>query len=374
MIPARAGQQERAEQAQVRRKLERIRKVLGNAEANAAEVAAALEQVDQDMAAAQVALAEAEAPVPGARPAQAGRPRGRPGPVQGRSPAAVIDRRAYATYVKAAPRHADPGGRRRQRRQLLDRSKLLDNVAKAANSELQALVDAKVAADAGRGGPSPRGAGRERRRGSAPAGRAAGDPGHRAAPGGPRARDRLAAGAPGRPAGPLGQARPRDRGRGGRAPAGPRAGPPARLARLARERAAASRPTVISGDDDGGDDRQPNTTSSTTSPRTASGSTGSSQDLRRPLDQRLAAVRVGAGAATARGRAIDVITWSNRPWVADRQLGGRRRLGARRRVRDLHRPHMDPEPGLALPPPPSPATATRPRATTTTCTYRCCSR
>jgi hypothetical protein len=33
---------------------------------------------------------------------------------------------------------------------LLDRSKLLDNVAKAANSELQTLVDAKVAADAAR--------------------------------------------------------------------------------------------------------------------------------------------------------------------------------------------------------------------------------
>ena len=64
---------------------------------------------------------------------------------------AVIDRRAYATYVNSGASamltlvvDADSVG------DLLDRSKLLDNVAKAANSELQALVDAKVAADAAR--------------------------------------------------------------------------------------------------------------------------------------------------------------------------------------------------------------------------------
>jgi hypothetical protein len=56
-VPAHAGQQDRAELSQVQRKLDRIRKVLENAEADATEVAAALEQADRDVAAAQVALA-----------------------------------------------------------------------------------------------------------------------------------------------------------------------------------------------------------------------------------------------------------------------------------------------------------------------------
>jgi peptidoglycan hydrolase CwlO-like protein len=56
---------------------------------------------------------------------------------------AVIDRRARATYVNNTPSmvltllaDADPMAG------LLDRSKLLDNVAKAANAELTALVAA----------------------------------------------------------------------------------------------------------------------------------------------------------------------------------------------------------------------------------------
>jgi hypothetical protein len=63
----------------------------------------------------------------------------------------VIDRRAYATYVNSGASamltlvvDANNVG------DLLDRSKLLENVAKAANTELQALVDAKIAADAAR--------------------------------------------------------------------------------------------------------------------------------------------------------------------------------------------------------------------------------
>jgi hypothetical protein len=63
----------------------------------------------------------------------------------------VIDRRARATYINNAPSamltllvDADGIG------DLLDRSKLLDNVAKAANNELAALIDAKIQAEAAR--------------------------------------------------------------------------------------------------------------------------------------------------------------------------------------------------------------------------------
>ena len=58
--PAGAGQQDRAELSQVQRKLDRIRKVLENAKADAADLAAALEQADRDVAAAQAALADAQ--------------------------------------------------------------------------------------------------------------------------------------------------------------------------------------------------------------------------------------------------------------------------------------------------------------------------
>jgi peptidoglycan hydrolase CwlO-like protein len=150
--PASAGPQDRAELSQVQRKLDRVRKVLENARSNAADVAAALEQADQDVAAAQAALAEAQ------RRFQAAQAKRRQAVLEARraklevqAQQAVIDRRAYATYVNSGASamltlvvDADNVG------DLLDRSKLLDNVAQAANTELQALVDAKVAADAAR--------------------------------------------------------------------------------------------------------------------------------------------------------------------------------------------------------------------------------
>jgi peptidoglycan hydrolase CwlO-like protein len=152
VVPARAGPEERAELSQVQRRLDRVRRVLENARADAAQVAEALEQADRDVAAAQVALAEAERRV---RAAQARREQAAIEAARAKlevdAQQAVIDRRAYATYVSSGASamltlvvDADNVG------DLLDRSKLLDNVAKAANSELQALVDAKVAADAAR--------------------------------------------------------------------------------------------------------------------------------------------------------------------------------------------------------------------------------
>ena len=144
--------QDRAELSQVQRNLERVRKVLEDAKADASEIAAALEQADRDVAAAQVALAEAERRF---RAAQARRKQAALEAARAKleveAQQAVIDRRAYATYVNSGASamltlvvDAESVG------DLLDRSKMLDNVAKAANNELQALVDAKVAADAAR--------------------------------------------------------------------------------------------------------------------------------------------------------------------------------------------------------------------------------
>src|SRR5215211_879601 len=140
VAPAQAGHQDRAELSQLQRRLERVRKVLKNAKSNVADVAAALEQADADVTVAQAALAEAERRLEAAR-----------AKLEVEAQQAVIDRRAYATYVNSGAStmltlvvDAESVG------DLLDRSKLLDNVAKAANSELTALVDAKVAADAAR--------------------------------------------------------------------------------------------------------------------------------------------------------------------------------------------------------------------------------
>ncbi|HEV3463281.1 MAG TPA: hypothetical protein VG846_04790, partial [Actinomycetota bacterium] len=147
VAPASAGQQDRAELSQVQRKLARLRKVLENAKADAADLAAALEQADRDVAAAQVALAESQRRF---RAAQARRRQAvleaARAKLEVEAQQAVIDRRAYATYVNSGASamltlvvDAESVG------DLLDRSKLLDNVAKAANTELQQLVDAKVA-------------------------------------------------------------------------------------------------------------------------------------------------------------------------------------------------------------------------------------
>ncbi|HEY4789807.1 MAG TPA: hypothetical protein VIJ05_00515, partial [Actinomycetes bacterium] len=150
--PAQASQQDRAELSQVQRKLDRIRRVLKNAKSDAAEIAAALEQADRDVAVAQAALALAERRY---REAQAEREQAVLEATRAKlevdAQQAVIDRRAYATYVSSGASamltlvvDADSVG------DLLDRSKLLDNVAKDANHQLQALTDAKVAADAAR--------------------------------------------------------------------------------------------------------------------------------------------------------------------------------------------------------------------------------
>ncbi len=152
VVPASASHQDRAELSQVQRKLARIRKVLENAKADAADLAAALEQADRDVASAQAALAEAQ------RRFRAAQVRRREAVLEAararlevEAQQAVIDRRAYATYVNSGASamltlmvDAESVG------DLLDRSKLLDNVAKAANTELQKLVDAKIAADAAR--------------------------------------------------------------------------------------------------------------------------------------------------------------------------------------------------------------------------------
>jgi septal ring factor EnvC (AmiA/AmiB activator) len=152
VVPAAAGPGDRAELSEVQRKLGRLQRVLADAESDAAEVAAALEQADRDVAEARVALAEAMRRF---KEAQARRRQAQLEAARAKlevdAQQAVIDRRAYATYVNSGASamltlvvDAENVG------DLLDRSKLLDNVAKAANSELQALVDAKRVADAAR--------------------------------------------------------------------------------------------------------------------------------------------------------------------------------------------------------------------------------
>ena len=318
VVPAHAGQQDRAELSQVQCKLDRIRKVLENAKADAADLAAALEQADRDVAAAQVALAEAERRF---RAAQARRRQAALEAARAKlevdAQQAVIDRRAYATYVNSgasamltlvvdAESVAD----------LLDRSKLLDNVAKAANTELQALVDAKVAADAARrraaAAEQEAGAEEARMRERAAeleairAARAAAQEALEAKIGSLQARQGSLRARSSRlirriKAEEAARRRAAERAR------------KARLARLARQRAAASRPTVISGDDHGGYVGGPNT---------------ASYNFLTPNGKRIYGLVVRTfdvhsiggwrpygsvpGSDHPRGRAIDVMTWTNR--------------------------------------------------------------
>jgi hypothetical protein len=316
VVPAQASQQDRAELSQVQRKLDRIRRVLKNAKADAAEIAAALEQADRDVAAAQAALAVAERRY---RAAQAERERAVLEATRAKlevdAQQAVIDRRAYATYVSSGASamltlvvDADNVG------DLLDRSKLLDNVAKDANRELQALVDAKVAADAAR--------------------RRAVDAERRAADEKAQMRERAAELAAVRAARAAAQQamerridslqsrqgwlatrsarlihriKAEEAARRRAAEAARRA----RLARLARQRVAG--PTVISSDDDGGYGGGPDTASYNNLTYNAKRLYG--------LVERIFDVhsiggwrRYGSvpGSDHPRGRAIDVMTWSNR--------------------------------------------------------------
>jgi hypothetical protein len=313
-----AGQQDRAELSQVQRKLDRIRKVLKNAKADAADLRRPRAGRPRTSAAAQAALAEASAASGPPRPAP-GRRRSRPAraKLEVEAQQAVIDRRAYATYVNSGAStmltlvvDADSVG------DLLDRSKLLDNVAKAANTELQALVDAKVAADAARRGPwPPSGRPPRRRRGCA-----TGPPSWpRSGPPGPPPRRRWSAGSarsspardgwrPARP-GSSTASRPRRRARR-------RAAEAARRARLAAWPASGPRPhdpTVISSDDDGGYGGGPDTAS-------YNYLTANTKRLYGLVERIFDVHSIGGwraygsvpGSDHPKGRAIDVMTWSNR--------------------------------------------------------------
>ena len=316
--PAQASQQDRAELSQVQRKLDRIRRVLRNAQADASEVAAALEQANRDVAEAQAALAEAERRY---RAAQAVRRQAALEATRAKlevdAQQAVIDRRAYATYVNSGAStmltlvvDADSVG------DLLDRSKLLDNVAKAANGELQALVDAKVAADAARrrAQAAERQAAEEKARmreraaelAAVRAARAAAQQAMERKIGSLQARQGWLAR---RSTRLISRIKAEEAARRRAAEAARRA----RLARLARQQVAASRPTVISSDDDGAYGGGPNTASYNYLTRNAKRLYG--------LVERIFDVHsIGGwrpygsvpGSDHPWGRALDVMTWSNR--------------------------------------------------------------
>jgi septal ring factor EnvC (AmiA/AmiB activator) len=338
VVPAHAGQQDRAELSQVQRKLDRIRRVLRNAQADASEVAAALEQANRDVAEAQAALAEAERRY---RAAQAVRRQAVLEATRARlevdAQQAVIDRRAYATYVNSGAStmltlvvDADSVA------DLLDRSKLLDNVAKAANGELQALVDAKAAADAARRraeaaewqAAEEKARMRERAAELAAvrAARAAAQEAMERKIGSLQARQGWLAA---RSTRLIRRIKAEEAARRRAAEAARRA----RLARLARQRAAASRPTVISSDDDGGYGGGPNTASYNYLTRNAKRLYG--------LVERIFDVHsIGGwrpygsvpGSDHPKGRAIDVMTWSNRSlgWrIANWAVGNAGALGVK---------------------------------------------
>jgi septal ring factor EnvC (AmiA/AmiB activator) len=147
--PVQARHQEQAELSQVQGKLDAIAKVLADARADADQVARALVQADRDVAAARAALAKAERRYRQAkdRRAQAVR-EALLAKLEVDAQQALIDRRARETYVNGTPSmlltllaDADTIA------DLLDRSKLLGEVAKAANAELAGLVEARVEAE-----------------------------------------------------------------------------------------------------------------------------------------------------------------------------------------------------------------------------------
>jgi hypothetical protein len=144
--PVQARHQEQAELSQVQDKLDAIAKVLADARADADQVARALVQANRDVAAARVALVKA---VQRYRQAQIRRAQAVREALLAKlevdAQQALIDRRARETYVNGTPSmvltllaDADTIA------DLLDRTKLLGEVAKAANAELAGLVDARV--------------------------------------------------------------------------------------------------------------------------------------------------------------------------------------------------------------------------------------
>jgi len=303
LVPAQAGQQDRAELSRVQHKLDRIRRVLKNARADATEVEAALEQADRDVAEAQAALAVAERRY---RAAQAVREQAVLEATRAKlevdAQQAVIDRRAYATYVNSGAStmltlvvDAEDVG------DLLDRSKLLDNVAKAARrraeaaqrlaaeekarmreraAELAAIRAARAAAQEAM----------ERRVDSLQA-----DQGWLAA----------------RSARLIHRIKAEEAARR-RAAEAARKARLARLARLARQRSA-SGPTVISNDNLGGYAGGPDTAS-------YNNLTANAKRLYGLVERIFDVYSIGGwraygsvpGSDHPRGRAIDVMTWSNR--------------------------------------------------------------
>jgi septal ring factor EnvC (AmiA/AmiB activator) len=147
--PVQARHQDQAELSQVQGKLDAIAKVLADARADADQVARALVQADRDVAAARAALAKAERRFQQAQARHAKAVREAAlAKLEVEAQQALIDRRARETYVNSAPSmmltllaDADTIA------DLLDRGKLLDEVAKAANAELTGLVDARVEAE-----------------------------------------------------------------------------------------------------------------------------------------------------------------------------------------------------------------------------------
>jgi septal ring factor EnvC (AmiA/AmiB activator) len=147
--PVQARHHEQAELSQVQDKLDAIAKVLADARADADQVARALVQANRDVAAARAALAKATRRYRQAqkRRAQAVR-EALLAKLEVDAQQALIDRRARETYVNGTPSmvltllaDADTIA------DLLDRTKLLGEVAKAANAELAGLVDARVEAE-----------------------------------------------------------------------------------------------------------------------------------------------------------------------------------------------------------------------------------
>jgi septal ring factor EnvC (AmiA/AmiB activator) len=338
LVPAQARPQDRAELSQVQRKLDRIRRVLKNARADATEIAAALEQADRDVAEAQAALAEAERRYRAAQDVreqavlEATRAK-----LEVDAQQAVIDRRAYATYVNSGASamltlvvDAESVG------DLLNRSKLLDNVAKAANGELQALVDAKVAADAARrrAEAAERQAAEEKARmreraaelAAIRAARAAAQQAMEQRIGALQARQGWLARRSSRL---IRRIEAEEAARRRAAEAARRA----RLARLARQQALASRPTVISSDSDGGYGGGPDTASYNLL-------TSNAKRLYGLVERIFDVHSIGGwrpygsvpGSDHPRGRALDVMTWSNRSlgWrIANWAVGNAGALGVK---------------------------------------------
>jgi septal ring factor EnvC (AmiA/AmiB activator) len=147
--PVGARHQDQAELSQVQDKLDAIAKVLADARADADQVARALVQADRDLAAARAALAKAERRYRQARARRAQAMReALLAKLEVDAQQALIDRRARETYVNSAPSMvltllADAA----TIADLLDRTKLLDEVAEAANAELAGLREARVEAE-----------------------------------------------------------------------------------------------------------------------------------------------------------------------------------------------------------------------------------